>query len=225
MLKIVILASLAVVGLGGLHAWATVVPVASFDSPPAGGGISTIWANGTFGSPANWTVTSGSVDVIGTGFSQWSPPDGHQTVDLDGSSVGAISTPISIPSAGTVEVEFFLAGNYRGGPAIKQLQVSLGAVNQTFSFDTTGHNANNMGWVSVSAIFANQSAGVATLAFRSLDGPLGGSYYGPVIGTVTASVTPVPEPSTMGAGLGTLGIMLMAIGARSRRSNVIRLDR
>jgi hypothetical protein len=178
----------------------TVIPVDNFNSPQvAGNPAYTDFTYGnTFGSSGKWTVTGGSVDLIGTSF--WQTPDGNQNVDMDGTSVGQISTTITIPNAGNVTVSFWLAGNMFGNTpgSTRTLQVSLGAASQTFTFDINGKSHANMGWVAESAVFANQSAGPETLTFTGLDGPLGYPYEdGPVLGTVTASVTRVAVPPSI----------------------------
>ena len=198
----------AVVGcLFAIQTNAASISVADFNSPTGGGGFSSIGTGGTFGSGNGWTVTSGSVDVIGTGF--WQSPDGNQNVDLDGSSVGAIATAITIPYGGDVTIGFWLAGNPAGAPTIKHLEVDLGAASQTFTFDTTGKSwpasQNNMGWLYESAVFSNQSAGATTLTFASLDSSYGGTFYGPVVGTVTASI-PDGGMTAVLLGVGIVGL-------------------
>jgi hypothetical protein len=178
----------------------TYIPVDNFNSPQVAGdpAYTDFKYGNTFGSSGNWTVTGGSVDLIGTSF--WQTPDGNQNVDMDGTSVGQISTTITIPNAGNVTVSFWLAGNMFGNTpgSTRTLQVSLGAASQTFTLDINGNSHANMGWVAESAVFANQSAGPEILTFTSLDGPLGYPYDdGPVLGTVTAYVTRVAGPPSI----------------------------
>jgi len=182
-------------GLGRPQAWSADIPVDTFDKPNEGASSVSVSLNQTFGSAGNWKVAGGTVDVIGAGY--WQSPDGHQTIDIDGVSVGSMSTTIDVPVSGTVTVSFWLAGNPQNPPTVKHLRVSLGAVAADFSFDITGHALNNMGWVAESVVFTNQSAGLTPLTFTSEDGAIGDSHYGggAAVGTVSASVVPDSIPT------------------------------
>jgi hypothetical protein len=58
-----------------------------------------------------------------------------------------------------------------------------------------------------------------------LGNPYGSSrQYGQVGGNATISVAPVPEPTTMVAGVGAIGFVLAGM-ARSRRSSVARMGK
>jgi choice-of-anchor C domain-containing protein len=150
---------------------------------------------------AAWTVTGGSIDLIG---SYWTAPTGY-SIDLDGSSPGAISQTLNL-AAGTYLLTFDLAGNPDGGSATKAVAVSSAAATQDFSFVTTGHGHGNMGWVTESMVFTVTDASVpTTLTFASKDasGP-----YGAALADI--SVTAVPEPASLGfllAGIGMFGVM------------------
>ncbi len=212
---IAVLASLA---LSLAQTWGQVIAVPTFgaiSTPPATGPYSTFggfWdlaPSATFGSGGGWTVTAGSVDLINT---LWQPPpDGLQNVDMDGASVGQISTLLTIPAAGSVTVSFYLSGNPNGPPDPKDLGVTLGSsAQQTTTYTLTG-NDNNMFWTTVSMVFANQAAGPETLTITSLDGVLGaGGDWGPVVGTVTAYDAPsgVPDGGMTATllGMGVAGL-------------------
>jgi hypothetical protein len=63
---------------------------------------------------ANWTVTNGTVDLIGNGYFDFLPGNGLY-VDMDGSTDQAgtiVSKPIAL-GAGTYQFQFDLAGNQR----------------------------------------------------------------------------------------------------------------
>ncbi|MGO8839218.1 MAG: hypothetical protein ACLQAH_09015 [Limisphaerales bacterium] len=185
-------------------------------------------------SVGNWTVTGpgytsldnpgSSVEVI-TPTGDWQSPDGHNTLDMDGRSVGQIQTTLYVPFSGTVTVDFWLAANPSPDySAIKTLQVALGANSQVFTFDRTGHSYSSMGWTLESATFANVSAGDLVLALTSLDaGGLGTptSGGGAAVGTVTAFVTAVPEPPTWLSGVFGVGIVLVGWFRRSRSHSLI----
>ena len=66
---------------------------------------------------ANWTISNGTVDLIGNGFFDFLPGHGLY-VDLDGSTSNAglmTSESISLPSAGSYSLVFYLAGNQYAG--------------------------------------------------------------------------------------------------------------
>ena len=65
--------------------------------------------------PAGWTVTGGSVDVVGPGFFDLLPGNGSY-IDLDGStnSAGLLSTTVVGAANGSYTVTFDLAGSQRG---------------------------------------------------------------------------------------------------------------
>jgi hypothetical protein len=64
------------------------------------------------------------------------------------------------------EVRFSMAGDPNARPAVKSVVVSFGENDHTFTFDTTGKSAGEMGWDGRSWIFAAKE-GTTTLTFRS----------------------------------------------------------
>jgi choice-of-anchor C domain-containing protein len=176
---------------------AAIVTDGNFADPIVSGDFATF--STSFGA---WTVTQGSVDLIG---SYWAAPGG-QSVDLDGNSVGGISQSLSI-GPGSYQLSFWLSGNPDGGDPLKQLGVTVGdKVNSPFAF-TTGSNSrpNSMGFIFETLSF--NATGSTTLIFNSLDKDP--SAFGPVIADV--AVTAVPEPSTWAMMiLGFLGVGLAA---------------
>ena len=148
-----------------------------------------------------WTVSNGSVDLIG---SYWTAPTGY-SIDLDGNAPGTISQGLNL-AAGQYTVSFALAGNFAGGDATKAVQVSIDGVTHDYTFVTTGHSAGAMGWETKSFTFdVTNPAALSTLTFTSLDA---GGYYGAALADI--SVTAVPEPASLGlllAGLGMLGVV------------------
>lgn len=126
-----------------------------------------------------WTVTQGSVDLIGAGF--WESVDGGQSVDLDGAfAPGGVAQTFDTVPLLKHRVTYHLAGNPDAGPAIKTGQVLVnGDVLQNFSFDVTGRTFTDMGYVGKHTYFFATSPS-ATLEFRSTTG----SGYGPVIDAV-----------------------------------------
>ena len=176
------------------QAGATIIADGDFSSPPGAGSFTT-YNGGSFGP---WNVT-GSVDLIGDYWQ--APPAGGGSVDLDGNSPGGVSQAFTAPK-GEYELSFYLSGNPDGGDGVKTVEVSVGDVDKTFTFDNTGVTTRGaMGYQLETVKFF--TGGSDTLSFKSLDV---GSPYGPVIGQV--SVGAVPEPATwamMLMGFGGLG--------------------
>ena len=175
----------------------------TFSEGASAGAFSTVGAGGNIGA---WNVTSGSVDLIG---SYWTAPTGY-SIDLDGSSPGAISQDLSLAAGGYL-LTFSLAGNPDGGSVTKSVEVSIDGVTRDYTFDTAGQSKSSMGWVTESIWFTNADA-TATLSFTSEDA---GGPYGAALADI--SVTAVPEPESISlllAGLGMVGVM----ASRRKRS-------
>ncbi len=205
MKSILILTSLV---LSVAHTWGQAISVPTF-GPIVSNPSSIDYTQGqTFGQGNSWKVTGSgsSIDVIG---GLWQSPDGLQNIDMDGYTVGQITTTITLPTAGNVTLDFWLSGNCQGAPEIKTLGIALGiSQQQVVTYDIAGNTVTDMNWTPVSLLFPNQSAGQESLTFTSLDGPLGafGHSFGPAVGTVTAFEN-VPEPSTLGLiGMGVAGL-------------------
>lgn len=149
----------------------------SFETPVAPAGtFQRFFAPATMGA---WTVTEGSVDLIGAGF--WQNADGYQSLDLEGAAgIGTVAQTFTTVPLLTYKVSYRLAGNPAAGPTIKTGQVlANGHVVQSFSFDITGKTFANMGYVGKEAHFIATSLST-TLAFTSTTN----SGFGPVIDAV-----------------------------------------
>jgi choice-of-anchor C domain-containing protein len=150
----------------------------SFENPvlPAGSGFQRLFAPATMGA---WTVTQGSVDLSAAGF--WQNADGNQSLDLDGAfDPGGVAQTFNTVPLLKYRVTYALAGNPASGPIIKTGKVLAdGATIQHFSFDITGKNFTNMGYVYKHTYFIATGFS-STLEFRSTTG----SGYGPVIDDV-----------------------------------------
>ena len=98
-----------------------------------------------------WTVSTGSIDWI-NGY--WQAADGTHSLDLNGLSAGAVSQEITGLIVGhQYQIDFSLAGNPDGGPVTKLVGVTASISSQGYTFDTTGHDKNNMGWVTETFTF------------------------------------------------------------------------
>ena len=136
----------------------------------------------------DWTVSSGSIDVVGSDY--WQPEDGTRSLDMDGISAGTIMQSVSGFTVGQhYRLSFYMAGNNNLSPVTFHLQASAGATTQTFTFDATGHSYTNMGWSLRTLDFAADNT-TETLTFMSLDP----GNAGPTLDNV--SITTIPEPGT-----------------------------
>ncbi|MFB6894477.1 choice-of-anchor C family protein [Kitasatospora sp. NPDC056327] len=125
-----------------------------------------------------WSVTAGSVDLIGAGF--WQAAEGDQSLDLNGGNSGTVAQSFTTVPGTTYSVTYALAGNPAGGPALRTGRVLIDGQNfQDFSFDVTGRTAAAMGYVGRQFGFVAQGTST-TLSFAST---VAGAY-GPVIDNV-----------------------------------------
>jgi hypothetical protein len=145
---------------------------------------------------SGWTVTNGTVDVIGIGGFNFIPGNGNY-IDLDGSSsnAGLLSHSVDLLGGTTYMLSFDLAGSHRGTP--ETVDVSFGSVaasysslNSTDPFST--HTLN----------FTPDSHGSYSLSFQNV----GGDNFGALLDNVHISVVPEPEVYAMLlAGLALVG--------------------
>jgi hypothetical protein len=164
-----------------------------------------------------WTVTSGSVDVIGDGGPFAYFPIGHGNyIDLNGTS-GQPGTLTTIQSfaAGTYVVTFELAGSQGGSgnvdPVSKTTEISfsIGGTTQSILLDPTSP------FTQYSRTFTTTGAG--QLSFTDLSG--GNANVGNLLDNV--SVASVPEPSTWAMMI--LGFFGVGFIAYRRKSSAPRL--
>src|ERR1700753_10074 len=95
-------------GLGLTSAHANLVVDGNFNMPSGNPSFTTYSASSSFGP---WTVTQGSVDLIGDYWQSPSGPAGG-SVDLDGNfQAGGISQTFNVSTPGLYNLTFALAGN------------------------------------------------------------------------------------------------------------------
>ena len=103
----------------------------------------------------NWTVSNGSVDLLGTSYQ--SSPLGGRSIDLNGTVPGAITQSLTTVAGRQYQVIFSLSGNFGGGDATKDLRLSAAGASQDFSIaQPTGWSTTNMQWSSRSMTFTRQ---------------------------------------------------------------------
>ena len=103
--------ALSISVVGSAHA-ASIVTDGDFSNPPGGSTFSTYTAGTTSNSFGPWTVTSGSIDLIGN---YWQNPSaGGGSVDLDGNNPGGISQTLNNLNPGNYVLTFSLSGNPEG---------------------------------------------------------------------------------------------------------------
>ncbi len=155
-----------------------------------------------YASFANWTVSNGTVDLIGNGVYDLLPGNGLY-VDLDGSydDAGRMTTKKSFTfePGFTYELRFDLAGNQRNGDYEEVfVEVGGGVFYEVFSL------GRYEPFTTFTRLF---TVGTATSAALSFEGA-GGDNIGMLLDNVKLTrldpAAPVPEPGTLlllGAGL------------------------
>ncbi|MCX6597646.1 MAG: DUF642 domain-containing protein [Acidobacteria bacterium] len=144
--------------------------------------------------PNGWTVTGGTVDVIGPGYFNGLCANGTKCIDMDGSTwnAGDLSRGFSTIAGATYELTWDMNGNNRGyGP--DSMVVSVGSVSQLYTLASNGALATYMlSWVA-------PTTGSASIMFSHQGGDNVGILLDNIQLTETASVTsaPTPEPGSI----------------------------
>ena len=128
-----------------------------------------------------WKV-EGTVDLTGT---FWKAASGLQSLDLIGSSPGAIVREFATIPGQTYELCFGVSGNPHGGDPIKIMEVWWNAtLLDRIAVDITGRSLKQMGWAwrGYGLVAREQTA---RLKFQ---GVAGGSHWGPVLDDVTVAI-------------------------------------
>jgi choice-of-anchor C domain-containing protein len=122
---------------------------------------------------SGWHVI-GSIDIVASGF--WPAAHGDQSVDLNGASAGGIWRSVRTQPGHRYDLSFQFAGNpdtVCGPQGIKTLVLSAGDTTRTFTFDTTGHTLQDIGWVSRHVHFT-ATGSKTQIVFRSESGSCAG---------------------------------------------------
>ena len=174
----------------------------SFEAAAVNPGTYTTLGTGST-SITGWTVSAGNIDYIG---SYWQAAAGERSIDLAGDTLGAISQTFDTNIGWLYTVEFAMAGNTDGGPAIKRLKVVAGNEEGEFSFDQTGRSRpNDMGWA-YNVFQFTADAAQTTLSFSALNGEC---CYGAALDdvSVVGAENHAPEPaSALLVGLSLAGL-------------------
>ena len=157
--------------------------------------------------PSGWTITNGTVDIIGSGGSYDLVPGHGSYVDLDGGSAhsGKLSHTLSLLAGHTYTLSFDLAGSHRG--TSEMVNVKFGTTTENFNL------ASNDGFSHHTMSFTPISSGLYSFGYQNNQfgahlGNLEGNNIGALLDNV--AVTSVPEPESYAmfmAGLGVMGFI------------------
>lgn len=156
---------------------------------------------------ANWTVSNGTVDLIGNAYFDLQPGNGLY-VDLDGSTKDAgkiTSVPINLVQ-GTYKLSFKLAGNLRNYDTLDTVAVQ---VNMGGLLDKVYTLAKDAPFTLVEETLVVSGPTAVTLSFEGS----GGDNVGMLLDDVAISVIPAPGALMLGG----IGVSL-AGWLRRRRS-------
>jgi hypothetical protein len=164
---------------------------------------------------SNFTVTSGTVDVIGTGFYDFYPGNGNY-VDLDGSRLllGTIGSAVFGP--GSYHLTFDVGSyTYNHQYITEQIKVALGDFTTTFFPTVDSSVTPGAPFQHVILDFTTTISGSLSFAAVNPQNFGQGTNVGPILDNVILSA--VPEPSTWAMMiLGFLAVGFVAYRRKSR---------
>lgn len=184
----------------------------SFELPGiSGGGTINTFPAGSTAIPG-WTVTGVNIDYLST---YWQAADGIHSLDLSGTGAGGVEQTFDTVAGRTYRVRFALAGNpdSASNPIKTVVVQATGGGAQTYTFNTTGRTASNMGWATQTYTFVATGAS-ATLSFTSQDN----TFYGPALDNVVVNdITPSPVPTLSQWVLVGMAGLLSLLAMRGRK--------
>ena len=131
-----------------------------------------------------WTVSSGTVDYIGT---YWQAADGVRSLDLSGSVAGAVQQVFATTVGTSYRVTFSMSGNPAGVAGTKTMTASTGGTPIAFSYEVgAGNTLVDMKWANKSLLFT-ATAATTTLTFTSTTS----GVYGPALDKVRVQLAAV----------------------------------
>jgi choice-of-anchor C domain-containing protein len=140
---------------------------------------------------AGWTIASGSIDVVDTGY--WAADDGNRSIELN---AGAIEQTIATVPGDQYTVSFWHAADPTGSPHDTLLEVSAAQQSEDYSFNSAATTADP-GWTEDTFTFTAIDS-TTTLRFAGLTG----GANSPTLDNVSVAQD-VPTP------LGTASILEM----------------
>jgi len=143
-------------------------------------------SSGDIGSIFGWTVSSGSVDYIG---SYWQASEASRSIDLNGFEKGSISQTLTTTAGWTYTITFSMSGNPDGvaddthpyfSPAEKKMSVTAAAgTPQTYTYTTGANTLDDMQYATHTFSFTATGASTELVIASEIQGA-----FGPVVDNV-----------------------------------------
>jgi choice-of-anchor C domain-containing protein len=151
----------------------------------------------------DWTVMRGDVRQARDG---WQPAGGRQFILLGETVPATVAQSVPTTPGHAYLIRFAMAGDLRGGPDVKTMQVTWGGrpVGGLQAFDTTGRTETDMGWQRHAILVAADGA-LTDLGFESRNT----TANGPALDA--ASVAPVVAGDADGDGVVGLSDAVLAL--------------
>ncbi len=205
-------AALAAAAFMSAGAQANLVTNGSFENGSGSAGLGGFVTLGA-GNPSitGWTIGPNNIDWINN---YWLASNGTHSLDMNGDSgASAVSQTIATVAGAHYNLSFDLAGNPDLG-SLKYLTVFAGATSHSYTFDSSGHDRVNMGWVGES--FGFTATGASTL-IKFQSGSTDNCCWGPALDNVSVTGG-VPELATWAMMI--IGFGGVALRMRRHRDSV-----